>query len=130
MTITVKNMMYVSNPAECVAFWIAAGAEELARQTIPFGNTATETVQLAFPGNPGAVLQFWDVEFIRAASPEVADSRPSLLLCVESLTELHAFHARIATLTDTASPVHEEMGMFNFADPSGTYFAVQVAAPA
>ena len=62
-------------------------------------------------------------DFICQVSPEVVDMKPSLLL--ES-ADLHALHERLAAVTDTTSPINTQpFPHFNFANPSGHYFAVR-----
>ena len=62
-------------------------------------------------------------DFIRQVSPEVVDMKPSLLF--ES-ADLHGLHKRLATVTDTTSSINTQpFPNFNFANPSGHYFAVR-----
>ena len=62
-------------------------------------------------------------DFIRQASPEVVDMKSSLLF--ES-ADLHVLHKRLAAVTDTTSPISTQpFPHFNFANPSGHYFAVR-----
>ena len=62
-------------------------------------------------------------DFIRQVQAEVIDMKPSLLF--ES-ADLHALHERLAAVTDTTSPINTQpFPHFNFANPSGHYFAVR-----
>ena len=54
---------------------------------------------------------------------ETFEMKPSLLF--ES-ADLHALHMRVAAVTDTTSPINTQpFPNFNFANPSGHYFAVR-----
>ena len=54
---------------------------------------------------------------------ETFDMKPSLLF--ES-ADLHGLHKRLATVTDTTSSINTQpFPNFNFANPSGHYFAVK-----
>lgn len=56
-------------------------------------------------------------------SPEVADFQPSVLFETEDITKLHE---RISGLADNISPITSAPFVsFNFASPSGIYFAVR-----
>ena len=62
-------------------------------------------------------------DFIRQVSPEVVDMKPSLLF--ES-ADLCSLHERIAAVTETTSSINTQpFPHFNFANPSGHYFAVR-----
>ncbi len=62
-------------------------------------------------------------EFIRQVSPEVTDMKPSVLFETD---DIHGLQERISGLTDTCSPVNTEpFPNFNFASPSGHYFAIK-----
>ena len=59
-------------------------------------------------------------DFIRQVSPEVVDMKPSLLF------ESAGLHKCLATVTDTTSSINTQpFPNFNFANPSGHYFAVR-----
>ena len=54
---------------------------------------------------------------------ETFEMKPSLLF--ES-ADLHGLHQRLATVTDTTSSINTQLfPNFNFANPSGHYFAVR-----
>lgn len=62
-------------------------------------------------------------DFIRQVSPEVVDMKPSILF---EAKDIYALHKLVSRITDTTSPVNEEPFLnFNFANPSGHYFAVK-----
>ena len=54
---------------------------------------------------------------------ETFDMKPSLLF---ETADLHGLHKRLAAVTDTTSPISTQpFPHFNFANPSGHYFAVR-----
>lgn len=62
-------------------------------------------------------------DFIKEVSPEVVDMAPSVLFETEALEDLHE---KISQLTEMVSPIQQEpFPNFNFASPSGLYFAVR-----
>lgn len=116
---TMGLMLYVDDVAREKAFWSAAGfvilneAEMMGYETFDMKAQADSTTTITVYAN----------DFIRQVSPEVIDMKPSLLF--ES-NDIYALQARIAELTDTCSSVHAEpFPNFNFASPSGMYFAVK-----
>ncbi|MDR0298842.1 MAG: hypothetical protein LBI13_02000 [Streptococcaceae bacterium] len=117
MSVNICNMLYIHNVAEVAEFWKAAGFVELKRQ----GEGQELTVVVAPSADSNARLQLWDIDFIRKVSPEVAESKPSLLFTVENL---EAWHEKISKLAKTISAINEvPFKNFNFADPDGNYYA-------
>ncbi|MEY8462159.1 glyoxalase [Streptococcus merionis] len=112
-------MLYVDDVTAEKAFWAAAGfqiqneAKMMGYETFDMKSHAEATTTITVYAN----------DFIRQVSPEVIDMKPSILF--ES-DDIHGLQKKIATLTDTCSPVTEEpFPNFNFASPSGIYFAVK-----
>lgn len=112
-------MLYVDDVQAELDFWEAIGfvitssTELMGYRTFTMspavGSTATITV--------------FAKEFIAQVSPEVVGNVPSLLFVA---TDIEAMHAQVCAQTDTASEIHEEpFRNFNFASPSGIYFAVR-----
>lgn len=112
-------MLYVDNVAEEKAFWSAIGfvifneAEMMGFETFDMKPHADSTT----------TFTVYAKEFIAQVSPEVIDMKPSILF---EATDIDSLQAKVAAVTDTASPVHQEpFPNFNFANPSGHYFAVK-----
>lgn len=62
-------------------------------------------------------------DFIRHVSPDVLDMKPSVLF---EAANIQVLHEKVAAVTDTVSPIQTEpFPNFNFANPSGHYFAVK-----
>lgn len=117
MSLNICNMLYVNNVPELVEFWKSAGFVELERE----GEGRELTVILAPASDSNARLQFWNIGYIREVSPEVAESKPSLLF---SVSDLELWHDKMSKLTNTTSPIHPlPFRNFNFADPEGNYYA-------
>lgn len=112
-------MLYVTDVAAEKAFWQAAGFKILASQEM----MGYETFDMTPHEGSSLTLTVFDKAFIQQVSPEVVDHVPSLLFESDDIV---ALQAKIAELTDTASPVNEQpFPNFNFASPSGLYFAVK-----
>ena len=112
-------MLYVDDVAVERDFWSAIGFE-ITNQSEIMGFESFE-----MKPNIDSTLTFtvYAKEFIRQVSPEVVEMKPSLLF--ES-ADLHALHMRVAAVTDTTSPINTQpFPNFNFANPSGHYFAVR-----
>lgn len=112
-------MLYVADVAAEKTFWSAAGfvitseSEMMGFDTFDMKPHADSTV----------TITVFAKEFIQQVSPEVADNVPSILFEVDEIQDLHE---KISALTDTCSPVTEmPFKTFNFASPSGLYFAVK-----
>lgn len=116
---TTGIMLYVQDVAAEKYFWQAAGFVILSEDSM----LGFDTFTMAPAQGATTVFTVFAKEFIEQVSPEVASNVPSVLL---SAPDLEALHARITGLTDTASEIVEvPMRSFNFASPSGIYFAVQ-----
>lgn len=112
-------MLYVDDVAKEKDFWSAIGFEII--------NEMEMMGYASFDMKPSLdsslILTVFAKEFIQQVSPEVADNVPSVLFESEQLEELHA---QVSRVTDTASPINQEpFPNFNFASPSGLYFAVK-----
>ena len=82
-----------------------------------------ETFEMKPHADSTLTFTIYAKDFIRQVSPEVVDMKPSLLF--ES-ADLHGLHERIAAVTDTTSSINTQpFPNFNFANPSGHYFAVR-----
>ena len=116
---TLGVMLYVDDVAAEKAFWSAAGFVILSESEM----MGFETFDMKPHADSTTSLTVYAKEFIRQVSPEVIDMQPSILFETEDIEELQA---RIAGLTDTCSPVNvEPFPNFNFASPSGQYYAVK-----
>ena len=112
-------MLYVDDVAVERDFWSAIGFE-ITNQSEIMG---FETFEMKPNIDSTLTFTVYAKEFIRQVSPEVVDMKPSLLF--ES-ADLHALHMRVAAVTDTTSPINTQpFPNFNFANPSGHYFAVR-----
>jgi len=116
---TLGVMLYVDDVAAEKAFWSAAGFVILSESEM----MGFETFDMKPHADSTTSFTVYAKEFIRQVSPEVIDMQPSILFETEDIERLQA---RIAGLTDTCSPVNvEPFPNFNFASPSGQYYAVK-----
>ena len=111
-------MFYVDDVAKEKTFWQAIGFE--------ISEIAEMMGFLSFEMKPHPeshlLIRVYAKDFIRQVSPEVLDMAPSLLF--ES-SDLAGLHKKIEAVTSQISPiVQEPFPNFNFANPSGHYFAV------
>ena len=112
-------MLYVEDVAAERNFWSAIGFEVFNQSEI----MGFETFEMKPHTDSTLIFTVYAKDFIRQVSPEVVDMKPSLLF--ES-ADLHSLHERIAAVTDTTSPISTQpFPHFNFANPSGHYFAVR-----
>ena len=112
-------MLYVDDVAAERNFWSAIGIEVFNQSEI----MSFETFEMKTHTDSTLTFTVYAKDFIRQVSPEVVDMKPSLLF--ES-ANLHALHERIAAITETTSPINTQpFTHFNFANPSGHYFAVR-----
>ena len=112
-------MLYVDDVAVERDFWSAIGFE-ITNQSEIMG---FETFEMKPNIDSTLTFTVYAKEFICQVSPEVVEMKPSLLF--ES-ADLHALHMRVAAVTDTTSPINTQpFPNFNFANPSGHYFAVR-----
>lgn len=112
-------MLYVDDVAAERDFWSAIGFEVFNQSEI----MDFETFEMKPHTDSTLTFTVYAKDFIRQVSPEVVDMKPSLLF--ES-ADLHALHERLAAVTDTTSPINTQpFPHFNFANPSGHYFAVR-----
>lgn len=111
--------LYVDDVVAEKAFWSAAGFIIVSESQM----MGYETFEMKPAGDSSVLFNVYAKEFIRQVSPEVIDLTPSILFETTNIEELQA---KIAELTDTCSPVNAEpFPNFNFASPSGIYFAVK-----
>lgn len=112
-------MLYVDDVAAEKAFWSAAGFEIVSEDEM----MGFETFDMKSHPEATTLITVFAKEFIRQVSPEVIDHVPSVLFETADIVKLQE---TIAGLTDTCSPVNQEpFPNFNFASPSGLYFAVK-----
>ena len=112
-------MLYVDDVAAEKSFWSAAGFTILSESEM----MGFETFDMKSHADSTATFTVYAKEFIRQVSPQVIDMQPSILFETE---DIEGLQARIAGLTDTCSPVNvEPFPNFNFASPSGQYYAVK-----
>ena len=112
-------MLYVDDVAAEKVFWKAVGFDIVAESEV----MGFETFDMKSHADSTATFTVYAKEFIRQVSPEVIDMQPSILFETE---DIEGLQARIAGLTATCSPVNAEpFPNFNFASPSGQYYAVK-----
>ena len=112
-------MLYVDDVAAERDFWSAIGFEVFNQSEI----MGFETFEMKPHTDSILTFTVYAKDFIRQVQPEVIDMKPSLLF--ES-ADLHALHERLAAVTETTSPINTQpFPRFNFANPSGHYFAVR-----
>ncbi|MFS9252021.1 glyoxalase [Streptococcus infantis] len=112
-------MLYVDDVAAERDFWSAIGFEVFNQSEI----MGFETFEMKPHTDSTLNFTVYAKDFIRQVSPEVVDMKPSLLF--ES-ADLHSLHERLAAVIDTTSPISTQpFPNFNFANPSGHYFAVR-----
>ena len=112
-------MLYVDDVAMERDFWSAIGFEVFNQSEI----MGFETFEMKPHTDSTLTFTIYAKDFIRQVSPEVVDMKPSLLF--ES-ADLHGLHKRLAAVTDTTSSINTQpFPNFNFANPSGHYFAVR-----
>ncbi|HFR3342853.1 glyoxalase [Streptococcus sp. A34] len=112
-------MLYVDDVAAEKSFWSAAGfVIENEAEMMGF-----ETFDMKSHADATTTITVYAKEFIAQVSPEVLDNVPSVLF---ETSDIAGLQECIAGLTDTCSPVNEQpFPNFNFACPSGIYFAVK-----
>ncbi|MFC3931603.1 glyoxalase [Streptococcus dentapri] len=112
-------MLYVEDVAAERDFWSAIGFEILNKTEM----MGFETFDMRPHADSSLTFTVYSKEFIYQVSPEVIDMKPSVLF---ETTDIEGLRARIAAVTDTASQINSEpFPNFNFANPSGHYFAVK-----
>lgn len=112
-------MLYVDDVAAERDFWSAIGFEIVNHS----GILGFETFEMKPHTDSTLPFTVYAKDFIGQVSPEVVDMKPSLLF--ES-ADLHGLHQRLDTVTDTTSSINTQpFPNFNFANPSGHYFAVR-----
>ncbi|MEY8434522.1 glyoxalase [Streptococcus hyointestinalis] len=112
-------MLYVEDIQAEFDFWKAASFEILSKETI----MDYDTFDMKPHADSTLTFKVYDKAFIKQMSPEVADFQPSVLFETQDITKLHE---RISGLTDDISPITSAPFVsFNFASPSGIYFAIK-----
>lgn len=82
-----------------------------------------ETFEMIAHADSTVVFTIFAKAFIEKVSPEVLNNVPSVLFETQ---DIEALHARVSQQTNTASQINEQpFKNFNFASPSGIYFAVK-----
>lgn len=115
-------MLYVEDVATEKAFWSAIGFDILNESEI-MGYTSFD-----MKSHPEStrVFTIYANEFIKQVSPEVLDFKPSVLF---ETKDIETLHTRVSVVTDTVSQINTVPFLnFNFANPSGHYFAVRASA--
>lgn len=119
MSFNMCTNLYVEDVKAEAEFFSAIGFYEMSRQKV--GETDTFIMAPTRKGN--ARLQIWDIEFIRQMSPEVAESKPSILFTVtDGLEKMREKIAAQGLMTSPISKMGENL-TFNFQSPSRSYFA-------
>lgn len=112
-------MLYVDDVVAEKAFWTAAGFEILSSSEM----MGFETFEMKPETNCTVTFTVFSKEFIAQVSPEVLNNVPSVLF---ETSDIRGLQGKIAELTDTCSEINTEpFPNFNFASPSGIYFAVK-----
>ena len=112
-------MLYVDNVAAEKAFWSAIGFH-IFNETELMGYDSFE-MKPHLESN--LTFTIYAKDFIATVSPEVLEMKPSVLF---ETSDIDALQAKVAAVTDTASQVNQvPFPHFNFANPSGHYFAVK-----
>lgn len=115
----ISVMLYVDDVAKEKAFWQAVGFNILLYSEI----MGFETFDMTQNEESTVVMTVFDKEFIRKFSPEVLNNVPSILFETD---DIYALREKVSAQTNTCSPVQIEPFLtFNFASPSGIYFAVK-----
>lgn len=115
----VATMLYVDDVAAEKDFWVAAGCVLVSEEQM----MGFDTFTMKPCAESSCLFTVYAKAFIEQVSPDAIFSVPSVLF---SASDVDATHARIASLTETVSEVIEgPVRSFNFASPSGIYFAVQ-----
>lgn len=111
--------LYVDNVEIEKKFWEEVGFEILEESKIMEYSYFTMRIN----SKSTVLFTVYDKEFISKVSPEVIELKPSILF--ESY-DIFNLQKRIEKLTDTCSKINEIPFLnFNFASPSGIYFAVK-----
>lgn len=112
-------MLYVDDVAAEKKFWEAIGFDILSESEM----MGFATFDMKSHADSSTTITVFAKEFIRQVSPEVLNNQPSILFETDDIAGLHA---RVTAATDTASPIQElPFVNFNFASPSGQYYAVK-----
>ncbi len=110
--------LYVRDVEKEVNFFTSIGFLEIERHKME----DSDTVVITPVAGGNALLQIWDIEFIKKVSPEVAEDKPSILFTVNNIEEMHE---KLKKITDTTGDLMDANGKkaFNFQSPSGNYYA-------
>lgn len=112
-------MLYVDDVAVEKAFWQAVGFQIVSESEM----MGFDTFEMKPHADATVTITVFAKDFIAQVSPEVLDNVPSLLFEVKDIERVHE---TIAGLTETCSAIAEmPFKTFNFASPSGLYFAVK-----
>lgn len=112
-------MLYVDDVAAEKKFWEAIGFDILSESEM----MDFTSFDMKSHADSTTTITVFAKEFIRQVSPEVLSNQPSVLFETDDIVSLHA---RVTAATDTASSIQElPFVNFNFASPSGQYYAVK-----
>lgn len=112
-------MLYVADVAAEKHFWSAIGFEIFNETTI----MGFDSFDMKPSQDSTVSFTVYAADFIKQVSPEVLDCKPSILFETQ---DIEALHARLVKETKTTSDIRlEPFPNFNFANPSGHYFAVK-----
>lgn len=118
-TQSVSLMLYVDDVLKEKVFWQAIGFE-ITNENCLMGY---ETFDMKQHPESTVTLTVFSKEFIQKVSPEVLHHVPSVLF---ETSDIYRLQQLVAQHTETASQVNTEPFLnFNFASPSGIYFAVK-----
>lgn len=112
-------MLYVNDVESSSTFWQRLGFEEALRQDLGEGHI---TVLLMY-GEMGAAIQLYDLEYIRATQPELADRKPVVIFSAEVIDDLYE-HAKSASSQVSEIAPYGDQSFFTVADPDGNVYTV------
>ncbi|MBF0746653.1 glyoxalase [Gemella sp. 19428wG2_WT2a] len=112
-------MLYVEDVAKEKEFWKSIGFEIVSETEM----MSYEMFEMKSNLESSITFTVFNKEFIKQVSPEVVDNQPSVLFETNNLEELHK---KLEAVTDTVGQIQEvPFRNFNFASPSGNYYAVK-----
>lgn len=114
-------MLYVPDVEAEKNFWQAAGFSILSEGEL----MDSKTFDMAISPEATTIFSVMDLNTIRQISPEVADNQPSILFHSNDLESLHQTIEKIAPVCNPITDL--PFKHFNFASPSGQYYAVAQA---
>jgi len=112
-------MLYVTDVEASATFWKALGFENVMQQDLGSGY---ETVLLMY-SDMGAAIQLYDIEYIRATQPELADRKPVLLFSADTIDRLYQNAKSASAQVSNLQPYGDQYA-FTLADPDGNVFTI------